>query len=93
MRFVDSEDFHEFTYWLLFVCLFVIVIGRCHLPMQREYKTAELEVDGPKVTRAVGTPSSLNVACKYPRSPLASSSPNTSLHSTDARQVKVVRQP
>ena len=54
MRFVDSEDFHEFTYWLLFVCLFVIVVGRRHLPMQLEYKTAELEVDGPKVTRGGG---------------------------------------
>ena len=38
----------------MFVCLFVIAVGRRHLPMQREYKTAELEVDGPKVTRGGG---------------------------------------
>ena len=38
----------------LFVCLFVIVVGRRHLSMQQEYKTAELEVDGPEITRGGG---------------------------------------
>ena len=38
----------------MFVCLFVIVVGRRHQPMQREYKTAESEVDGPKVIRGGG---------------------------------------